>query len=383
MRVVIAPDKFKGSLSAPQVAAHLAIGIRTVAPLTQIVAVPLADGGEGTIEAAVSAGFVSHTVRVSGPTGRPVEARFATRSGEAVIELAQASGLAVLPGGIRDALGAGTRGTGELIRSALDRGCRRIILGVGGSASTDGGAGMLQGLGIRLLDSSDRELPGGGAALASLYRIDLSGLDPRLASAEIILASDVANPLLGTAGAATVFGPQKGASALDVELLEQALHQYVRVLGAEVGPIVRAIADAPGAGAAGGTGFAALAVLAAVRRPGIVLVLELTRFEQHLDGADLVITGEGSIDEQTLFGKTPVGVAKAAAAHGIPVYAVCGRSSLDRDRLLAAGFSQTFALTDIERDLDTCMRDAGELLERTGERIARQLLSLSETSQRQ
>ena len=395
MRCVIAPDKFKGSLTAGQVVEHLTTGIRSVDPDAQIVAIPVADGGEGTLDAAVGAGFVRQTALVSGPTGRRIEAEFAVRGSEAVIELARASGLDVLTDGVKDALGAGTRGTGELILAALDLGCDRIILGIGGSASTDGGAGILQALGVRLLDADQNELAGGGAALARLARIDLSGLDARVPATEFILSSDVDNPLLGATGAAAIFGPQKGATPNNITMLDAALSRFARMLvdqlaingndvttasGVTAANTVTAVtaiaaaASAPGSGAAGGAGFAALTVLDAVRRPGIELVLELTRFAAQLAGADFVITGEGSLDEQSLSGKTPVGVAALANAHGVPVYAVCGRTTLDQERLRTAGFKQTFTLTDLEPDLPTCMREAGALLERIGRLIARQYL---------
>ena len=370
MRYIIAPDKFKGSLSGEQVAMHLAAGIRTVDLLAQTVILPVADGGEGSLDAAISAGFIRHTARVTGPTGLPIEAAFGVRGGDAIIELAQASGIAVLPDGKKNALLAGTRGTGELILRALDLDCERIILCIGGSASTDGGAGLLQALGVRLLDSRDGELLGGGAALARLVRVDLSSLDPRISTTEIVLASDVDNPLLGPNGAAAVFGPQKGASGPDIDVLDAALTNFVSVLGKALGPIVEAVAAEPGAGAAGGAGFAAIAVLAAVREPGIALVLELSGIASRLAETDLVITGEGSLDEQSLFGKTPIGVAMLATAHGVPVYAVCGQTTLTTDQLTAAGFEQTFALTDLEADVETCIRDAGTLLERTGARLA-------------
>ncbi|NJC23897.1 glycerate kinase [Arthrobacter pigmenti] len=371
MRIVIAPDKFKGSLSAPEVASALAKGLLSADPDLDVDLVPVADGGEGTLDAAIAAGFSRHVTTVSGPTGEPVEAPIAIRGSKAVIEMALASGLAVLPGGVRKARIASSIGTGELIRFALDRGCTSIVLGVGGSANTDGGAGMLVGLGAALLDDAGTPLPGGGAALADLAWIDLSGLDPRLATTEITLASDVDNPLLGTNGAAAVFGPQKGATPDDVAHLDGALARFVEVLEQELGPRARAQADAPGAGAAGGVGYAALAVLNAQRRPGIDVVLELTGLAEKLDGADLVITGEGSLDEQSLGGKTPLGVAKAAA--GMQAIAVCGRTTLTPEQTAAAGFSRVYALTDLELDVGKCIANAGPLLERVGQDIAARL----------
>jgi len=371
MRIVIAPDKFKGSLDASGVARAVADGIRAVRPEAAIDLVPVADGGEGTLDAALGAGFERRTTVVTGPTGEPVSADWGLRGDEAVIEMALASGLAVLPGGIRDAGGATSRGTGELIAAALDAGARRIVLGVGGSAGTDGGAGMLQALGLRLHDGAGAVLPGGGAALARLVAVDASALDPRLAEASITLASDVDNPLLGRYGAAAVFGPQKGATPGDVAELDAALAHYAALVVDAFG--VPGAADVPGAGAAGGVGFAAVAALGAERRSGIDVVLDFTGLRERLAGADLVVTGEGSIDEQSLGGKTPVGVAIAAAAASVPVVAVCGRTTLDDNRLRAAGFVRTYALAEREPDPEVSMRDAARLLRDIGAGLAADL----------
>jgi glycerate kinase len=382
MRIVIAPDKFKGSLSAPEVCRHLEKGLQRgagKAPIStlDVVRVPVADGGEGTLDAAVGSGFTRRTARVAGPTGEPVDADYAVRDRVAVIEMAAASGLAVLPQVIRgeqpDPVSAPTatsRGTGQLIRAALDAGCHRIILGVGGSANTDGGAGVLQGLGARFLDADGRELPAGGAALARLDTIDFTDFEPRLKDTRFVLASDVDNPLLGAQGAAAIFGPQKGAAQQDVGMLDAALARFVEVLAREIGFRAVKAAEAPGAGAAGGVGYAAIAVLAATRRPGIDVVLEFTRLAERLAGADLVITGEGSLDEQSLLGKTPMGVARAAAAQGVPVIAVCGRTTLDHDQVAAAGFEAVYALTALETDVNRCIAEAGPLLEQLGTQIS-------------
>jgi glycerate kinase len=264
-------------------------------------------------------------------------------------------------------------GTGQLIRAALDAGCHRIILGVGGSANTDGGAGVLQGLGARFLDADGNELPAGGAALARLDTIDFTGFEPRLKDTRFVLASDVDNPLLGAQGAAAVFGPQKGAAQQDVGMLDAALARFVEVLAREIGHRAIKAAEAPGAGAAGGGGYAAIAVLAATRRPGIDVVLEFTQLAERLAGADLVITGEGSLDEQSLLGKTPIGVARAAAAQGVPVIAVCGRTTLAQEQATAAGFEDVYALTELETNVTTCMAEAGTLLEQVGIHISEQL----------
>lgn len=368
MRIVIAPDKFKGSLTAPEVAAHLRAGLLSADPTLAVEVVPMADGGEGTLDAALAAGYTRCSTRATGPVGDPLEAPIAIRNGTAVIEMALASGLAVLPGGVRRAREATSRGTGELIRFALDLGCTHIVLGVGGSANTDGGAGMLTGLGAAMYDDGGIPLPDGGAALAGLARIDLAGLDPRLAAATFTLASDVDNPLLGPNGAAAVFAPQKGATPDDVAHLDAALSRFVEVLAKESGPQALERAAAPGAGAAGGVGYAALAVLDAQRRPGIDVVLDLTGLAGKLEGADLVITGEGSLDEQSLGGKTPLGVARAAGV--TPVVAVCGRTTLTADQVRAAGFERVHALTDLEPDVGTCITNAAPLLEQVGRTIA-------------
>ncbi|MDQ6739925.1 MAG: glycerate kinase [Actinomycetota bacterium] len=381
MRIVIAPDKFKGSLAAPEVATHLAAGLLAADPGLTVEQIPVADGGEGTLDAAVASGFERRSATVAGPTGLPISADFAVRGSQAVIEMAVASGLAVLPNGELAALTATSRGTGDLIRAALDAGCTDIVLGVGGSACTDGGAGLLSALGVKLLDARGQKLPDGGGALARLAELSVCGLDPRLATANIVLASDVDNPLLGPNGAAEIFGPQKGASPQDVLALEHGLECYFRLLSNAIGTHAVTTSDAPGAGAAGGVGYAALAVLGAVRRPGIEVVLDFTGLDGRIAGTDLVITGEGSLDEQSLGGKTPMGVAQAAARAGIPVIAVCGRTTLDRGTLAAAGFAQTYALTELEADVSKCMTEAGVLLEQLGAKIALQWATESDTKE--
>jgi glycerate kinase len=359
--VLVATDKFKGTLSAAQVAAHVAAGLRRAHPGLAVVTAPVADGGEGTVAAAVASGFRPRTARVSGPTGEQVSATFAVRDRHAVVELAAASGLALLPGR-RDPLHATSRGTGELIKAALDAGCTDIVLGVGGSASTDGGAGMLQALGARLYDAAGEALPPGGAALAALDRVELDGLDPRLRAATITLAMDVANPLLGPDGAAVVYAPQKGATAEQVALLDAALARWAALV--DPGSAAR-----PGAGAAGGVGYAALAVLHATPRRGIDVVLEMVGFHGLVRGADVVITGEGRLDRQTLHGKAPAGVAGVAREAGVPVVAVCGQCSLATGELRGAGIGAVYALTDVEADLARCHADAGRLLELLAARI--------------
>jgi len=401
---VIAPDKFKGSLTGAEVAARVAAGL---GPGVATVALPVADGGDGTVDAVVACGFTRVEVEVTGPVGEPVLACYAWRDASsregapaggdvptAVVELAEASGLRRLPvasGGTATAgspthegvepapLTATSHGTGELIAHAVRRGARRVVLGLGGSACTDGGAGMMRALGVRFLDSGGRELPFGGAALRDLEKIDISGLIA-IDDVEFVVAGDVDNPLLGPHGAAAVYGPQKGASPDEVKLLDRALarlaavaaHTHGLVGAIEHDGVVRSmgVAGRPGAGAAGGVGFAALAFLAADFRPGIDYLLELLGFRDRLEGARLVITGEGSLDEQTLRGKAPAGVASAAAKAGVPVVAVCGRRTLGDEELNAAGITAAYALTDIEPDPAVCMSQAGPLLERLARTVA-------------
>ena len=372
MKIVVAPDKFKGSLPATQVAAAIAAGLHAGRPGAEVVTIPVADGGEGTVDAAVAAGYERVPVTAAGPAGDPVRASYARRGEVAVVELAGVCGLARLPGGRPAPLTASSFGAGEVLRAALEAGARRIILGVGGSASIDGGAGLLQALGARVLDTSGEPVRPGGAGLREVAALDLTGLHRALYPADIILAADVDNPLTGPDGAAEVYGPQKGASPAEVAALDAGLRRWAAVVAAAVG---RDWSGTPGAGAAGGVGFAALAVLGATRRPGIELVLDLAGFETALDGADLVITGEGSLDAQSLAGKTPVGVARAAARRGIAVVAVAGRSTLREAELAAAGIAAVYPLTDLEPDLERCRAEADRLLRCTGQMIARDRLA--------
>jgi glycerate kinase len=370
--VVVAPDKFKGTLTATAVARHVAAGLARVRPDLAVVQAPVADGGDGTVDAAEAAGYRRVEARVCGPTSQPVTASFALLDETAVIESAQACGLSRLPGGQPAPLTATSRGAGELIVAAIRMRAKRIVLGLGGVACTDGGAGLVTALGGRLLDAAGAELPPGGAALARLDRIDLGGLRD-LAGVEVIAATDVDNPLLGPHGAAAVYGPQKGASRPDVALLEQGLARWADVAEESLGGARR---DEPGAGAAGGLGFAALGFLGASTQPGIELMLDLLSFAGHLPGARLVITGEGALDEQTLHGKAPAGVARAATAAGpdLPVVAVAGVCSLSPDQLRSAGIARAYALADIEPDLTRCREQAGPLLEDLAERVARDWL---------
>lgn len=367
-RVLVAADKFKGSLTAVQVAERVTAGLQRVVPGLAVETLPVADGGDGTVAAAVAAGFERREVRVTGPLGESLTAAYALRDGTAVVEMAEASGLQRLPDGVFAPLTSTTYGSGELLCAALDAGARTIVFGVGGSATTDGGAGMLAALGGRFLDADGASVGPGGGGLRDLASADLSGLDPRFKDVELVLASDVDNPLTGPKGASAVYGPQKGATPGDVATLDAALAHYASVLGPEQ-------AELPGAGAAGGIGYGALVALGASFRPGIEVMLDVLGFAPALERATLVITGEGSLDEQTLHGKAPAGVAAAARARGIEVVAVCGRLALPPEALGSAGIGRAYALTALEPDPARCMAEAGPLLERVAENIARDFLS--------
>ena len=365
-RVLLAPDKFKGTLTAAEVATHLAVGIRSVRPDAEIVVVPVSDGGDGLLDAATRAGFEPVDLRASGPTGEPVEASYVRRGTEAVVEMAEICGLVRLPGRTPAPMTATSRGVGEAVAAALDAGCTSVMVGIGGSASTDGAAGMIRALGVRLLDANDHEVAEGGQGLADVASVDLSGLHPGLAGASVTIACDVDNPLVGPHGAAVVYGPQKGASPAQVAELDAALRCFADVVSATTGTNVR---DQEGAGAAGGVGFGAVAVLGARLRPGAEVVQELTGLEAAMVGADLVVTGEGSLDEQTLNGKAPAGVAAAARRAGLPVVAVAGQCLLDEATLSAAGIGVAYALADIASTPRESFDAPGPLLQRIGARI--------------
>ncbi len=324
MKVLIAPQAFKSSLSALEVAKAIKEGVRRIVPDAETELVPVADGGDGTLETLVeiTAGEIRET-EVTGPLGDKVVAAWgALGDGEtALLEMAGSSGLALVPAGERNPLTATTYGLGELMVAALDAGFRRFIVGIGGSATNDAGAGMAQALGVRLLDGDGHELAVGGAALAELERIDMSGLDPRIAASEIAVACDVSNPLTGPEGAAAVYGPQKGATPEMVAQLDRALTHFAEVVKRDLGGDVD---DVPGAGAAGGLGGGLVAFLGATLRAGVDIVLDTIGLDRHLEGADLVITGEGQLDSQTVYNKAPIGVARRAKQRGIPVIAVCG-----------------------------------------------------------
>jgi glycerate 2-kinase len=357
VHVVIAPDSFKGSLAADRVAEAVARGLRRARPDVEAVLRPVADGGEGTVAAALRAGYRERTVTVSGPDGRAVEAAFAVDGGTAVLELAAAAGLGQL-----DELApmtATTRGLGELLLAALDDGAREVVIGLGGSATTDGGAGMLQALGVRLLDADGRDVPPGGAGLARLHRIDVGARDPRLGDVVVRVASDVDNPLTGPVGAAAVYGPQKGAAPEQVAELDAALARFAAVVRRDLGIELEGV---PAMGAAGGTAAGIFALFPASVTSGAQVVCDLVGLDSAVAGAALVVTGEGALDEQTLRGKAPAEVSARAARAGVPCVGVAGTVRLPADRLTAAGFAGAHGLTEVEPDVARCLAEPERLL---------------------
>ncbi|EOC1454878.1 glycerate kinase [Cronobacter sakazakii] len=369
-KIVIAPDSFKESLSAMDVARAIEAGFREIYPQAHYVCVPMADGGEGTVEAMVAAtGGQIITTPVTAPLGNKVDGFFGLLGdGEtAVVEMAAASGLHLVPTAQRDPRITTSYGTGELILAALERGVKAIIIGIGGSATNDGGAGMMQALGARFLDGEGRELAPGGAALARLERLDLSALDPRLAQVSVTAACDVDNPLCGEKGASAVFGPQKGATPAIVTELDAALRRFGEQLEAATG---KAIIRAPGAGAAGGMGAALLGMLNAELRPGIEIVIESLGLAQAVRDADLVITGEGRLDSQSIHGKTPVGVARVAKQFQRPVVAIAGSLTPDYQIVHEHGIDAAFSVIDRIVTLQEALDDAERNLRVTARNVA-------------
>jgi glycerate kinase len=370
----VAPDKFKGSLTAAQAAAAISRGIRAANSRADVTCIPMADGGEGTVDAFVDAGWSRVYARVRGPLGAPVDASLAIADVPdgpvAVVEMAAASGLARIPPDRRAPLRASTFGTGELVRTALDRGARRIVVALGGSATNDAGAGFLAALGVRLLDADDRPIADGGGGLERIARIDLSGLDPRVRDVVFEIAADVDAPLLGPYGASATFGPQKGASPAEVARLDAALGTFADAAAAALGRDVR---DEPGTGAAGGLGFALRAFFDARARPGVAVVAELRGLSEALRGAAYCFTGEGAIDAQTAHGKTVAGVAKLARAAGVPTIAFAGRVDAAAEADLASRGILAIPIPDGPQTLETAQSAAAPLLERAASRATRLL----------
>jgi glycerate kinase len=377
MRVLVAPDSYKGSLSSVDVARALAAGWRRARPQDSVALSPLADGGEGMLDAiAASGGWLELPAAARDPLMRPLDGRFLRRGATAVVELAVASGLSRLAAGERDALRATTFGAGQVLAAAVGLGCDRVVLGLGGSATTDGGAGILVALGARLLDAAGHDLPPGGAALAGLARIELDGLSPALAGVELTIASDVSNPLLGEVGAAATYGPQKGASLDDVARLDAALAHYADLLESAAG---RSVRDVPGTGAAGGATAGLLAIAGSFAsltiRPGIDVVMELTGFDASLAEADVVLTGEGRVDRQTAFGKTALGVARRAAAAGRACICFAGGVLPEGADALASIGAVSVPIVETPMTVEEAMRAGVGPIERAAERVAR-LVSL-------
>jgi glycerate kinase len=370
VRVLVAPDKFKGTLTAEEAADAIARGWRRADPGAEVETVPMADGGEGTLDALVAAlGGRRHRVTVSGPLGDPVEAEFAVAAAPegrlGIVEMARASGLALVAPGRRAPKRATSQGTGELILSACRMGVGHVLVCIGGSATNDAGAGMAQALGVRLLDAAGRDLRPGGAALLELHRIDATGMDPAVRRADFVVATDVDNPLVGPRGASAVYGPQKGASEEDVAVLDKALGHFAAVVHRDLGIDVRHI---PGAGAAGGLGAGLVAFVGARLRPGVQVVMEAVGLEQRMARADLVVTGEGKFDRQSLHGKAPAGVLRLAAELGVPAIVLCGERRADAEGARVVALADRFGLEE-------AMSRSRPLLEELAAEVAREELA--------
>lgn len=371
MKIVVAPDKFKGSLTAIEAAAAIEAGIRRIYPNVEVDLVPMADGGEGTVDTLTLAmkGSLQSTV-VTGPLGEPVKAAWGVIESQsagrsAVIEMSAASGSNLLVG-VKNASAATTYGTGELIKAALDRGCRRIILGIGGSATTDGGSGAAEALGVRFIDSQGRRLKRGGGALGGLARIDTSEIDERLTGTEVLVACDVDNPLYGTHGAAHVYGPQKGATGTEIARLDKGLRRLSAAIKNDLG---LDISEVPGGGAAGGLGAGLMAFAGAKLAPGVELISEAVGLRDRIAGAVLVITGEGQIDRQTKRGKVPAGVARLAKELGVPVVAIAGTIGPGAEEVYASGLAAIEPICTRPMTFKEATDQAASLVESAAERL--------------
>ena len=371
MKIVIAPDSFKGSLTALQAAEAIEKGLRDIFPAAEIKKMPMADGGEGTVQSLVDATGGRRLVeRVVNPLGNEIEAEYGILGDRtsAVIEMAAASGLTLVPSDRRNPLESTTYGTGQLIKAALDRGCRKLIIGIGGSATNDGGAGMAEALGAKLLTSGGQPISPGGGGLGALDTINVSDLDSRIAATATVVACDVDNPLTGKNGAAYVYGPQKGATLEMIENLDANLAHFASIVQRDMGKVVGEI---PGAGAAGGLGAGLIAFLDAELKSGVDIVIDAVQLEKQLEGASLVVTGEGEINFQTVFGKTPVGVAKLAKAHGIPVIAIAGSISNGAEDVHKSGIDAIIDIVPAPMPLESAVENAFDLTVKAAERAAR------------
>ncbi|GAB5490822.1 MAG: glycerate kinase [Phototrophicaceae bacterium] len=376
MQILIAPGAFKHSLGAGQAAEAIRKGLAEALPSATLHLLPIADGGNGTLDAWLAQGGERYSLTVHDPLLRPIEAEYGMLPDKrtAIIEMATASGIELLSSAERDPLTATSYGTGELLQAALEKGARRFIIGMGGSATVDGGSGALCALGVKLLDANNKEIPQGGGYLTQIVSIDSSGLDPRWGECEIIIASDVENTLLGETGASTVFAPQKGASADDVMTLEANLAHFADMLVAHGCPDIR---DVIGTGAAGGLSAGLMAFIGGEILSGIDLLLDYNQFEDALQKADLVITGEGQMDEQTVFGKGPIGVARLAQTYNIPTIALVGGLNV-HDRILHdAGINAVFSVVDKPMSLENAIGNAEVLLERAALRVGYMLKMMS------
>ncbi|MDD1782288.1 glycerate kinase [Enterovibrio sp. ZSDZ35] len=373
MKIVIAPDSYKESLSAMDVAVAIENGFRRVLPDAEIVKLPMADGGEGTVQSLVDAtGGRIIDVVVTGPLGTPVEGFFGLLGdGEtAVIEMAAASGLHLVPPSQRNPLITTSFGTGELIKAAIEHGAKHLIVGIGGSSTNDGGAGMAQALGVKLLDKEGKDIGHGGGALENLHTIDCSEMDSRLKSIKLEVACDVDNPLCGEKGASAIFGPQKGATPSMVLKLDANLSHYADLMSAQLG---RDVKNSAGAGAAGGMGAALMGIFNADLRPGINIVMDAVNLSEHLKDADLVITGEGRMDSQTVHGKTPIGVARCAKQFNLPVIGIAGCLSNDVDIVHEHGIDAVFSVVPRSVSLEEALREGAVNVENTAANVARML----------
>jgi glycerate kinase len=373
MKIVVAPDSYKGSLTAVEVAESIEQGIKKVFIDADVIKVPMADGGEGTVQSLVdcTGGQIVKAV-VKGPLLKDVEAFYGILGdgSTAVIEMAAASGLPLIPQDERNPMRTTTYGTGELLKHAMDRGCRNFYIGLGGSATNDGGAGMLMALGARFLDAGGCDIGFGGSSLGNLRRIDISEMDPRIKECSITAACDVDNPLCGSYGASHIFGPQKGAGPEMVDVLDENLLNFSKIIKKDLGCEIK---DVPGAGAAGGLGGGLMAFLDAKLMRGIDIVINITGLREKVKGADLVITGEGMIDYQTAYGKTPSGVVKVAKEKNIPVIAIAGGIGNGAETLYEKGFDSIFSIVDKPMPLEEAIQNGSELLEKASERIMRVL----------
>ncbi|MCE3183141.1 MULTISPECIES: glycerate kinase [Enterococcus] len=371
---VLAPDSFKESMSAKNACEAMERGIRKVFPESKVIQVPMADGGEGTVDALVDGiNGTKIEVMVSGPIpSEKIKAYYGLLADEstAVIEMAKANGIELLAENKRNPLLTSTYGTGEMIKDALDKGVKKIIIGIGGSVTNDGGAGMAQALGVQFLDKNDKELPVGGGALSELAKVDVSTIDPRLKETEVVIASDVTNPLTGPNGASFVFGPQKGATPDMVKKLDENLVHYAAVIQKNLGIDIK---DQPGSGAAGGLGAGLLVFTGAKMESGVDLVIQLTHLEEKIVQADYVFTGEGGMDFQTKFGKAPYGVAKIAKRYDKPVFACAGYIGEQVDILYEEGMTAIFGILDQAGPLKQALQAGESNLERTVENIVRVL----------